>query len=422
MSQHLMLVPSLVCPASCAYCFGPHAGGKTMGRETLEAVVEWQRGLALPAGDDADTRPGHGTLEITFHGGEPLVPGARWYREALPLLRDGLAPRKVRFAAQSNLWLLTDELCELFREHGVSLGTSLDGPEAINDAQRGAGYFARTMAGIERARAHGLDVGAICTFTAVSVPHAPEIFDFFVREGLNFSVHAALPSLRYPEANRRLEADAWSITPEAHGELLVGLLNRYLENLTRVRISTLDSMARSVSAGRGGICTFGECLGGYLAVGPDGAIYPCQRFVGMDEYRVGDVHARPSLADLKASPVWQAFAAREEHVEEACGECAYFGLCKGGCPYTALVDAGGVLASTARDPHCASYRRTFDAVTERAMAEMFSPENLDAVVERPDPERGLMQRGPLLSIMRDGPHLREASSALVPDVRPIVSD
>jgi uncharacterized protein len=410
MSSHLMLVPSLACPASCAYCFGPHAGGKTMGRETLEAVVEWQGALA------AESAAEQGTLETTFHGGEPLVAGARWYREALPLLRDGLAPRRVRFAAQSNLWLLTDELCELFREYGVSLGTSLDGPEAINDAQRGAGYFAKTMAGIERARAHGIDVGAICTFTAGSVRQAPEIFDFFVREGLNFSVHAALPSLRYPEADR------WSITPEAHGELLVGLLDRYLENLTRVRISTLDSMARSVSAGRGGICTFGECLGGYLAVGPDGAIYPCQRFAGMDEYRVGDVAARPSLAELKASPVWQAFAAREEHVKEACGDCAYFGFCKGGCPYNALVGAGGVLAPTSRDPHCASYRRTFDAITERAMAEMFSPENLDAVVERPDPELGLMRHGPLLSIMRDGPHPYETAALPLPDPPPSVSD
>ncbi|HEX7611807.1 MAG TPA: TIGR04083 family peptide-modifying radical SAM enzyme [Candidatus Limnocylindrales bacterium] len=410
MSSHLMLVPSLACPASCAYCFGPHAGGKTMGRETLEAVVEWQGALA------AESAAEQGTLETTFHGGEPLVAGARWYREALPLLRDGLAPRCVRFAAQSNLWLLTDELCELFREYGVSLGTSLDGPEAINDAQRGTGYFAKTMAGIERARAHGIDVGAICTFTAGSVEHAPEIFDFFVREGLNFSVHAALPSLRYPEADR------WSITPEAHGALLVGLLDRYLENLRRVRISTLDSMARSVSAGRGGICTFGECLGGYLAVGPDGAIYPCQRFAGMDEYRVGDVAARPSLAELKASPVWQAFAAREEHVKEACGDCAYFGFCKGGCPYNALVGAGGVLAPTSRDPHCASYRRTFDAITERAMAEMFSPENLDAVVERPDPELGLMRHGPLLSIMRDGPHPYETAALPLPDPPPSVSD
>jgi uncharacterized protein len=295
MSSHLMLVPSLVCPASCAYCFGPHAGGKIMDRETIEAVVEWQRALGGGANEADGNGRGPGPVEITFHGGEPLVPGARWYREALPLLRDGLAPRRVRFAAQSNLWLLTDELCELFREYGVSLGTSLDGPEAINDAQRGAGYFAKTMAGIERARAHGIDVGAICTFTTQSVAHAPEIFDFFVREGLNFSVHAALPSLRQPEADR------WSITPEAHGELLVGLLDRYLEDLTGVRISTLDSMARSVSAWRGGICTFGECLGGYLAVGPDGAIYPCQRFAGMKEFAVGDVHVRPSLEELKAS-------------------------------------------------------------------------------------------------------------------------
>ena len=389
-----------------------------MGRETLDAVVEWQRGLGVetdgdgldgdrPDGDRPSPGPGgngNGSLEITFHGGEPLVPGARWYRDAMPLLRDGLAPRKVRFAAQSNLWLLTDELCELFREHGVSLGTSLDGPETINDAQRGSGYFAKTMAGIERARAHGIDVGVICTFTTQSVPHVEETFNFFVREGLNFSVHAALPSLRYPAADR------WSITAEAHGELLVDLLDRYLDNLTRVRISTLDSMARSASAGRGGICTFGECLGGYLAVGPDGSIYPCQRFAGMPEFEVGNVAGRPSLAELRDSSVWREFRAREEHVAEACGDCAYFGFCKGGCPYNALVGSGGSsLGPTARDPHCASYRRVFDAVTERAMAEMFSPENLDAVVEHPDPERGLMRRGPLLSIMRDGPHPYETA-------------
>jgi uncharacterized protein len=422
MSRHLMLVPSLACPAGCAYCFGPHAGGKTMSRDTLHKVVDWLQALGAGAGD-----AGEPELAITFHGGEPLVPGARWYREALPLLRDGLAPRTVRFAAQSNLWLLTDELCELFREYGVSLGTSLDGPEAINDAQRGPGYFAKTMAGIERARAHGIEVGAICTFTARSAPYAREIFDFFVGQGLNFSVHAALPSLRRPEADverrlapdvrppkadaeRRLaadvrppKADAWSIEPEVHGELLVDLLDRYLDGPTRVRIGTLDSMAQSVSAGRGGICTFGECLGGYLAVGPDGSIYPCQRFAGMPGFAVGDVAARPSLDELGTSIAWREFRAREEALAAEsgeCGGCAYRAHCRGGCPYNALVSNGGSFGADRRDPHCAAYRRAFDAITERALAELFSPENLDAVLDRPDPERGLMRRGPLLSIMR----------------------
>ena len=120
-TSRLMLVPSLACPASCAYCFGPHEGWEVMRQETVEAVVRWQSALG---GDEP--------LEITFHGGEPLVPGIDFYRMALPLLRDGLSPRPVRFAMQSNLWLLTDELAELLREHDVSIGTSLDGPEAIN--------------------------------------------------------------------------------------------------------------------------------------------------------------------------------------------------------------------------------------------------------------------------------------------------
>jgi uncharacterized protein len=420
MAQHLMLVPSLACPASCAYCFGPHAGGATMSRETLEAVVRWQGAAGAdrtdgtdgvhgerrePDGRDGDGRAGAGAandrLEVTFHGGEPLVPGAKWYRMALPLLRDGLAPRKVRFAIQTNLWLLTDELCELFLEQGVSVGTSLDGPEAINDAQRGKGYFARTMAGIERARAHGLEVGCICTFTAQTAPRANEIFDFFVAQGLDFSIHAALPSLRHTDADR------WSLPAEAHGDLLVGLLDRYLANLTRVRISTLDSMCRSVSAGRGGICTFGDCLGGYLAVGPDGAIYPCQRFAGISQFSLGDVHAAPSADALEASPVWQAFAARERHVAESCGSCSYLALCRGGCPYNAVVGACGTLARTARDPHCEAYRRTFSAITERAMVEVFARENIEAVVARPDPQRGLLRRGRLLSLMSGGPHSRQ---------------
>jgi uncharacterized protein len=387
MPRRLMVLPSLACPASCVYCFGPNTGGPQMRRETLEAVVRWQD--ALGNGDG---------LDITFHGGEPLVPGAGWYRLALPLLRDRLAPREVRFGLQSNLWLLTDELCELFFEFGVSIGTSLDGPEEINDAQRGAGYFRRTLAGIERARAHCLDVGAICTFTAQSAPHADEIFDFFLAEGLNFSVHAALPSLRHPEV------DGWSLAPEAHGELLVRLLERYLAHADKVRIGTLDAMSRSFSAGRGGICTFGDCLGEYLAVDPQGFIYPCQRFAGMPGFLLGNVHECPSLQALAEARAWRLFAERQARIEEKCGDCPHLDYCRGGCPYNAIAHGGEGFDAALRDPHCPAYRRAFDAIAERALQEVFSDENLAAVVEQGPGKHGLMRRGRLLQIMRDGPH------------------
>jgi uncharacterized protein len=404
--DYLMLIPSAACPAECAYCFGPHVDEAMMSRETLEAVVAWQRTLrggsyGCGAAEPADSE--ESVLNVAFHGGEPLVPGIAFYRMALPLLREGLAPRRVRFSIQSNLWLLTDELAGLLCEYGVRVGTSLDGPEAINDAQRGRGYFSRTMAGIERARAHGLRVGVICTLTAQSAPHAGEIFDFFLEAGLDFSIHAALPSLRHPEV------DYWQVTPEAHGELLVTLLDRYIEESAQIRIGTLDSMVQSVSAGRGGICTFTDCLGGYLAVGPDGAIYPCQRFVGMEEYRLGEVKALPGMAELRASPVWRQFQARQQAVENECADCAYLAFCRGGCPYNAAVY--GHLEK--RDPHCTAYRRLFAHITERALAEVFAPDNIDAIVCGSDKEYGLLRRGRLLSLMREGRHPSDAGACAV---------
>ena len=388
MSRHVTLVPSLGCPADCAYCFGPRAPGRTMSRETLDAVVAWQRALSGGGPDES--------LQVTFHGGEPLVAGSAWFRMALPRLCHGLGPDRVRFSIQSNLWLLTDELCELFREHGVSVGTSLDGPAAINDAQRGAGCFARTMAGIEMARRHDLPVGVICTVTPRSARHLDEIVDFFVAEGLDFGVHPALPSLQHRGADR------WSLDAKSYGDVLVRLLDRSLASPGTTRVSTLDSMARSLSAGRGDICVFGDCLGEYLAIGPDGVIYPCQRFAGMAEFAIGDVGRRPRPAELRQSPAWRAFAAREENIAEACGGCPYLAMCRGGCPYAALTAPGVMRLRGSRDPICEAYRRTFDALTERAIAEVFSPENLRAAVERPDGTFGLLQRGQMLSIMTRG--------------------
>lgn len=395
MSRNLMLIPSLACPASCAYCFGPHQGREMMSREVLEAIVCWQNKF--------DSKE---SLEITFHGGEPLVPGASFYHMALPLLRKELSARQVKFAMQSNLWLLDDSLEEVFEEYGVSIGTSLDGPEEITDAQRGRGYFRRTMAGIERARSHGLNVGCICTFTQKSLPHLQKILSFFIQEGLNLSLHAALPVLS-PAATR--QNDPWSLTSEAHGDLLVEALDFYLANLTRIRISTLDSLCRSVSACHGGICTFGDCLGGYLAVGPDGAIYPCQRFAGKPDYILGNVHGDPSSEKLASALTWRAWQARQDHITRECGDCAYLDICRGGCPYNALAAGNGAFRQL-RDPHCSAYRRIFSHITERATAEVFSEENIAAVVEQPDSPKGLLRHGKLLNLVSGGPHPAEAAS------------
>jgi uncharacterized protein len=335
-------------------------------------------------------------VDITFHGGEPLIPGLKWYKRNLPILRERFGDR-LRLHIQSNLWLLDDEFCELFREYGFSLGTSLDGPEDINDRQRGAGYFRRTMEAIKRARAHGMSVGCICTFTAKSVEHVDEIFDFFIREGLHFSIHVAEPALGS-------DHNDLTVSPEAHSQLFLRLIERYLGNLDKIRISTLDSLIKSVSTQRGGICTFGDCVGGHLTVGPGGGIYLCQRFAGMPDYAFGNVLDVPTMEELSTNPVWRMFKSRQDRIEEECGGCANLNYCRGGCPYKVLAANGGSFDRTLRDPLCSSYKRVFSHIVDKAAEEVFSEENMNAVVEKDDPKAGILRHGKILSIMGNGPH------------------
>ena len=115
-----------------------------MSPKVFDATVDWLEAIF----------PTDECLDLTFHGGEPLLAGQAWYTRNLPILRQRFGKR-LKLSIQSNLWLLDDAMCDLFKEYGVSIGTSLDGPAHVNDQQRGAGYFARTMAGIETARRNG---------------------------------------------------------------------------------------------------------------------------------------------------------------------------------------------------------------------------------------------------------------------------
>lgn len=357
--------------------------------DTFDAVLDWL----------VKTTPPEQSLDLTFHGGEPLAAGLTWYQYALPRLRERLGCR-LNLHLQSNLWLLDDDLCALFHEYGLSLGTSLDGPQSINDAQRGPGYFERTMRGVALARRYGLPVGAVCTLTSLSAPRLPEILDFFAHSGLSINVHGAICGAN-GSAGHTL-----GLSPEAHADALAALLDLYLERTGQLQITTLDAMAQGMASGRGSLCTFTDCLGHYLAVAPDGGIYSCNRFVGHAEWQLGWVQDMPDTNALVDSPPWQRLLERQAQTDRACADCLHRDYCRGGCAYTALF--GG--SADGRDPHCPAYRRVFDRMVHRALDEVFSPANLDRVVERGANEYGLLQQGRLVQLMRGGPHPRQAMS------------
>ncbi|MGB7789506.1 TIGR04083 family peptide-modifying radical SAM enzyme [Methanoregula sp.] len=348
---HIMLIPTLGCPSKCKYCWSSEEGSLIMNIDIIKDVVTWLKNFRSDR------------VTFTFHGGEPLLAGADFYRQALPLLSGELKELTPEFAMQTNLWRMTPEIAGVLAEYHVPIGSSIDGPEDITDSQRGNGYFEKTMRGYEIAKTHGLMVRFICTFTNKSVKRKEEIFNFFKTKGFVLKLHPALPSLRSENPKE------WALEPAEYGELLVYLLDKSLENLGTMEVMNINDLCRCVFTRRGSVCTFVNCMGNTFAIGPDGSIYPCYRFVGMPEWVMGHVRDQPTMEQLMHSEPGRRMMEFSEYVDKACKDCAHIKYCRGGCPYNAIAPSGGSLDGV--DPHCVAYKRIFDELNERLNREMF---------------------------------------------------
>ncbi len=366
MPFHVMLIPTLGCPSKCSYCWSSDVNSPKMSMETVEDVVQWLKLF----------RPGE-AVTFTFHGGEPLLAGAEFYEKALQLLSEGTRDRKVAFAMQTNLWLMTPKIAKILARYDIPIGSSLDGPKWINDLQRSKGYYEKTMRGYRIARENGLDVKFICTFTSYSIKFKEEIFNYFMDNGLTLKLHPALPSLRSEEP------DKWALDPREYGELLVYLLDRYLENIGRIEVMNIDLLCKCIFTGHGTVCTFVDCMDDTFAVGPDGSIYPCYRFVGMPGYVMGNVSSHPTMEELKSSKAGKLMQRYKKYVDTHCKDCAHINYCRGGCPYNAIAPYDGMIKGV--DPHCVAYKHIFSEIIDRMNEEMFGSSSLETTTFGPGP-------------------------------------
>lgn len=386
--RHLFIIPTTSCQAACKYCFTPNTKSSVMSMEVLEKGLHLFRELS-PQTEDIKK------MNVTFHGGEPLLAGIDFYKKALPKIYDILG-NNVNIGLQSNLWALDDEYCSLFSEYRIGIGTSLDGPIHINDFQRGGGYFDKTFSGISILHNKGISPGCIATFTKYSAEYYQEIFDFFLNNNLHFSIHAALKPFGCNDNSIYLNADEYA-------QLLIRLLGLYIKNLHKIKIDTLDTMIKNISNDESGLCTFSRCIGDYLTVAPKGELYSCNRFIGKREYSLGNVHNVKGMADLEKSQGWQKLMEWIEYIDNECGDCLHKNICHGGCPYAGLSEGDG---KPSKDPLCKAYKKVYSYILDKATDEFFSDENIKAISDKgtKNGKSSLFRKGSFIRIMNYEPH------------------
>jgi uncharacterized protein len=145
------------CNLSCDYCYMyemADQGWRRQPRRMAKPTIDW---VAKRIAEHARAKLLE-RIDVTLHGGEPLLAGVDHLRYAIATIRDACAPDvEAHFNVQTNGVLLDPLFLELFREHDVRVGVSLDGNEEGHDLHRrfanGNGSFQAVRAGLHRLRA-----------------------------------------------------------------------------------------------------------------------------------------------------------------------------------------------------------------------------------------------------------------------------
>lgn len=351
LSFNLMVKPAgSSCNLDCMYCYYAGKSKLTegvdgiMSMEVLETLVK-----EYAAADDM------GELTFNWHGGEPLLAGLDFYREALGFQKRYASGKKVYNTIQTNGTLINDEWADFLAENDFLVGISIDGPEDIHDRYRlDRGLrpsFERTMAGLQCLKKAGAQFNTMSVISKASEGRGLETYSFLKSVGSRYmQFMPAVERISFSGAGKRpgiappYDPDAvpapWSVSSLGFGRFMCDIFDWWVKNdVGKYYVGLFDATLAGWCGVLPGTCIYGETCGKNPVIERNGDIYPCDHFV-YDETLMGNIMSS-SLRSIVSSPS-QAFFGMEKRDElpEGCLSCRYLQLCNGECPKHRFVADG----------------------------------------------------------------------------------
>ncbi|MDF0485627.1 thioether cross-link-forming SCIFF peptide maturase [Amygdalobacter nucleatus] len=315
------------CNLRCQYCFascGDYATGhrEMLSYETGKKAVDF---LIKASGPRRN-------LDIDFFGGEPLM---NWkVLKALTLYCEEEAPKhnkKIRLTVTTNALLLNDERTKFINEHMKNCVLSIDGRPEIQDKLRpavgGHGSYSHVMPKIKK---FVLDRGnkeyyVRGTFTHYNTDFSEDVKHLATLDLRQISME---PVVAKPTDDFRLRDSDIPKVLEEYEKLAVHY-QQTKDGEHPYRFFHFNVQLE------GGACAFKRYKGcgvgtEYIAVTPNGSIYPCHQFVGEEQYIMGNVNdTQPDELDKKVQAKFKDLFTLNSH---DCLNCWSRYHCGGGCP------------------------------------------------------------------------------------------
>ena len=343
------------CNLRCKYCFastGDFGTGHrmTMDFDTAKRAIDW---VVAKSGKRRN-------IEVDFFGGEPLmamdtVKRTVEYARSLEEKYD----KVFRFTITTNGILLDDETIDYINREMSNVVLSLDGRGEVNDRMRptvnGKGSYEIIVPKFQKlvAGRGTKDYYVRGTFTRDNLDFSKDVLHMGDLGFRHVSVEPCSGPADDPFAIREEDLGRVEEEYEKLAKLLMDRkdINFFHFNVDLAQGPCVIKRLRGCGAG----CE-------YVAITPDGDIYPCHQFVGKEEFRMGSVY--DGSFDMEISG---QFAQQNVYTRPACRKCWARFYCSGGCSAANLLVNGDITRSN--EVACAMERKRLEcAIALNAIA------------------------------------------------------
>jgi uncharacterized protein len=364
--------PTKACNADCSYCSSPPDDANAWKIQDFKDIF-----------DRVSPKLAEGAHWI-WHGGEPMLLGPEFYREAYAYAKSKMP--NLKFSMQTNILLYKSKRwLDVFRDlFEGRISTSFD-PEAKlrtihGDAEKYEKTFRRKLSEVLD---DGFEPLVISVFNSENAHRMMEMYNW-ASTSRNRTFHIRF-NYQYP-AGRASSLDD-IISPEEYAKNLLEIYNKWIVDYPPFDVIPLSQMLYKVIGREGDQCPWtSSCGGTFLSIEPNGDLYNCGDFadLGDERYRYGNVRdlsingskketivgfyrkSKPEnfADDVMTSPAMIKMMSRRVHMPSDCFTCRHYKECQGGCMRDAELYGRGL---GGKFYYCASWKAVFDRIKESVL-------------------------------------------------------
>ena len=322
------------CNLKCKYCFASQ--GNFKGERSIMSFETGKKALEFLAKNSGKRR----NLEVDFFGGEPLM-NFQVVKDLVAYGREleGIYHKNFRFTITTNGVLLDEDKMDFINNNMENVVLSLDGRKQVNDNMRltisGEGSYDVILPRIKRmVELRGdKDYYVRGTFTSNNTDFGKDALEFYKNGFKKISIEPVVAPDEMDYALRTEHLNEVLKEYEDFSKQYIELKRNDPDFMFFHFMIDLDQgpciIKRAVGCGAGSE---------YIAVTPEGEIYPCHQFVGEKEFLLGNLDLGISNTGLR-----ERFKSANVYTKKECRECWARFYCSGGCHANAHYANGDIL-------------------------------------------------------------------------------